>query len=354
MRFRLRSMSRQRIMLAALLLGALRPLLSQENVPPAQRFAENEARLVQDARSMLGSDDLCSVAWGAWSVAKYQLAPCRADLRARLGTLVKDASAEKVFATLAILDALIQTHAFVPGEELAPFLGGHTLIPALVLLARRPAANRELLLGLFRAQGDRSLEWLACGNLLAREEDPDFVLELLRMPVLLEVEVVDDGSGDSGSHAFVTSMHPSPSKGYPPIWYYQLGHDGTRIADGTRPVCVERTRNTTDCRSIGSDEYRGVRREWLAKMLDRDAPPDLLEFEHRVEIKYSGSKEFVAAIQERRTAIERGHRELVAACVKAKLIAAPRVEGLVPTVDVRVVDCRDDASEPLPAITSKK
>jgi hypothetical protein len=326
------------------------PVIAQEPVPPAQRFADGESRLVQEATSMLRSEDLCTVAWGAHAAGKYRLAPCRTELRSRLATFTGLSSPEQVFASLAILDAMVQLNVFVLGEELEPFLHGDCLESAFVLLSRRPAANRKIFLRLFREIGDHSPLWLACGNLLVAQEDPEFVLELLRSPVLLEVTAVDGGTGKFASAGVATTIHWTAPKGWPPTWFYRLGDMGTVIADGTRPVHADRTRNETDCHSTTDARWRGVRREWLSRMLGRDAPGDLLEFEHRIDISWTTPTAFLDAVQARRNEIERGHRDLVAACVKAKLVGATEVSVVVPAVAIHVEDRRENHSCSLPAV----
>lgn len=306
---------------------------------------------------MLRAGDPCSVAWGAYMAGKYQLAACGRDLRASLVALGKNPSKEQTIAALAILDAMIQTKAFVLGEELEPWLGRDCVESAFVLLARRPSANRKLLLQLFRGHAPSAL-WLACGNLLAALEDQEFVLDLLRLPIALEVDVADPESFDviGPFGGWGTKLRPRPPKGYPPIWFYRLGPGGTVVADGTRPVGAERNQDASDCNSIGGNIYRGVRREWLDKLLGSDAPEELLEFEHRIKIEWTVPEAFLLGIQQRRDGIGRGHRDLVAACVKAKLVTAAAVVDIAPVVETRVTDRRSDRQVPLPepAASAKK
>lgn len=329
-------------------------LLAQVDNPGAR---DGQAALVREALARLRSDDLPTVAWGAASAAKHKLEPCLGELRARLTALVKETHVERHLAAGAILDALIQIDAVVPAVELEPLLEWRdALVPVLVLLARRPDDNRKLLGQLFRADDARSLVWVACGNLLATVKDPEFTVDLLRAPVHLKVSVGDGevvGSSVRGS-PFMTWMHPAPPAGYPPTMFYRLGSGARKIADGPLPVRVSRTSNRTDCRSEPAKGYRSLRRTWLLQVLGAHSPDALLDHEQWVEIRWSGRDAYLAGMQERRAEIERDYRELVAACVKAKVVTAAAVEGLAPVIEVQVDDRRGDRSVPVPEVAAKK
>ncbi|MBM4059985.1 MAG: hypothetical protein FJ265_02665, partial [Planctomycetes bacterium] len=172
--------------------GLLTALAAQD--APRERFAAQRAQLVTNTTAQLQSQDIAEVAWGAYTAAQFRLQDCVPALRKALGQLPwRDATSDRC-ATLALLDALIQTDAVVPAEELAPHLGERA--PTIVLMAREPEKNREPLLRAFTSgigSCGASPEWIACGNLLAMMRDPEFVRAVLRSPSQLWVTVCDPG-----------------------------------------------------------------------------------------------------------------------------------------------------------------
>jgi len=310
---------------------------------------------VQEAIVNLHSDDLRKVAWGAWSAALNDLAPCVGELRARLVALAKVSPAQRTFVVRAVLDALIQIDAAVPVVELEPFLASpETMTHAFVLLVRRADENGPLLRQLFRSQSDTSLVWVASGNLLAAARDPEYVVDLLRSPVHLKVSVVDPGVllQPIRSHTHERWGESVPD-GYPPVTTYRLGSEGIKVADGPLPVrALRRTDKNGEIDFGTSAGYRSLRRMWFAHVLGDGAPDRLLDQDQWVEVEWSGAKEFLDGVQERRSEIERDFADLITACVKTKLVKATAVDGLRPVVEVQLDDRRKDLGIALPDVAA--
>ncbi|MFO1078155.1 MAG: hypothetical protein U1E73_10585 [Planctomycetota bacterium] len=98
-------------LLAALLSAALLP--AQD---PGERLA---AALQRELTARLASDDAREVAWGAHLCAEHRVKALVPELRAALRRLGTDRPETRRFAFVALLDALVQTGAKVPFEEVA-------------------------------------------------------------------------------------------------------------------------------------------------------------------------------------------------------------------------------------------
>lgn len=344
--------------------GLLPFAAAQDKSTPAQRFAELQANLVKDVTEQLRSDDLVTVAWGAHAAAEFRLVACIPDLRSKLVELPKRDPVRRRPAAFAILDALIQTHAVVPGTELEPFLEGHFLEPAIVLLCRRIDDNRPFLLQAFRKASDDT--WRACGNVLADAKNPEFVLELLRTPAVLTVLVADPGEEPTKRRygprprnlvgwRFTRGMQPEGP--YPPTAYYsvlQQDYAGAfLLAPGAVPTYVLRVLRTPAGSAYDFDltprrTTQTAPTHWLAKMLGPDANPTFYDFEHTCVCEWRDPATFLAAVQERKAELVNSHHALIAACVARKLLTAEAAATVTPAVEVRVEDSRTDQSVPVP------
>jgi len=334
---------------------------AQDKSTPAQRFAELQANLVKEVTGQLRSDDLATVAWGAYTAAEFRLATCGPDLRAKLAALAKVEPGKRQYAALAILDALIQTQTNVPGAEVEPYLEGLCERSALRHLGRDSEKNCKAILAVFRryARGGNAT-WLACGNWLADAKDPEFVLELLRSPVVLQMQVAE--RGDAATELFsqlggsiACSFFTIPD-GYPPLARYDFtigrlpGY--TLAVDGPVPVLVDRdTWTSGECRLHDPDDhaFRTARTTWLAQMLESHATTLRFDRAPLRHAEWTDDAQFLALLQTAKTEIENEHRALVAACVAAELIPAKAAEGLVVTIETHLHDWRADKTVPLPA-----
>lgn len=342
----------------AVTLLCLGPLLAQQETS-AQRFAAQRAQLVTDTTAQLQSPDIAQVAWGAYAVAQFRLQDCAPAVRKALAHRPwRDASSDRC-ATLALLDALIQTDAVVPAEELAPHLDEGA--PTILLMAREPEQNREPLLRRFTAllgTCRASPEWIACGNLLAAMRDPAFVLALLRSPSQCLLTVCDPGDEPgpiywgSGRSCYRFDV----PKDFPPIARYELDIEGSRgavvVAPGPQPVYSGRSFYRPSGLHGSSfhayQVYRSARCGWLEQMLDEASQPLVAAIDRPRTIVWRNDELFRKELDRCRHDYETSWRALVAACGAKKLVALdPALEPL-PALRMVGLDMRKDQKVPLP------
>lgn len=323
-------------------------VIAQEKDTPAQRFAAQRAKVADEVREQLQSDDLATIAWAAHTHAEMRLDGCVPELRAKLASIAEKKGDERDFAALAILDALIQADKDVPGEEVAPFLGSLTRCSAFTLLRRQPRKNLSQLIALHREAPQSGALWLECGKLIAdsvgkrKEARAEFALALLRAPILLFVEVHDAGAtpielGDYGVQVSGCVKLKAPD-GFPPIVQYGSGGPNARA---TSPWL-------SDAWSSFNDRMLGARNRWMAQLLDltKDTfPHDLSPFVH---VAWSGLASLEAAEAVHRAKIVATHRAVAAMCVEARLVSAEVAASLVPEIRrLRLDDRTDHFSAPL-------
>ncbi|MEO6595567.1 MAG: hypothetical protein ABIP94_12510 [Planctomycetota bacterium] len=346
----------------ALVLTVAPAVLAQGTEGPAQRFAEVRAQLVQQVEAQLRSDDLATVAWGAYTAAEFRLDGCIADLRKKLAALTAGDTSPLRCARTALLDALIQTNAGVPGEELAPFLDCG--VPALVLLGRSSDANRELLRRAFRPHAGMSTWQRACGNLLANLRDAEFVRDLVSGPLEVWVWVADPGRQERaeipvGGGSVACSGFPVPA-GFPPIARHRLTTAGEAgavlVAQGAQSVFVHRSwyHGGLHCEwSESYGEYHSARVAWLEQVLGAEQRLLIEGIDEPVAIEWNGPDALLAFVQERRRQVELRWRALVAACVQAKLPTVDWDAERPPRVQFELLDCRAEQSVPLPDVNAR-
>lgn len=340
------------------LLSTLVALANAQEPTQAERFAAVREKLVAETRQQLLADDLATVAWGGHTAAEYRLTECIPQLRARLAGLAKPTGNAAEFAALALLDALVETDAIVPGEELAPFLTGWCRDAALMLLGARPEANRALLLQQYRTTHPRSEARIACGCWLAGMHDPAFLDELLLAPVTIEVIV--GGSGDdfvrgielAGGFFSLSHYRPKIPPGFPQPRFRHLAADPA--GDATTMDRVRLTR----AKYIGGfclpdhafeRRIRTARTAWLRQYLDGLGKPPAFDLTPILAVEWQGADALRDAITKVRRDVEADRRAVVEACVQAKLLDAPKAAALPPiTWDVQLTDFRADQATPLP------
>jgi hypothetical protein len=348
----------QALLVASFLLGIA---AAQQTASPAQRFAELKSNLVKEVQAQLRSDDLRTIAWGAYAAAGFRLERCIPELRAKLATLAKGEGEDRAATVCAIFDALIETKAIVPGEELEPFLEGFAMDPALFLLGRRTQANQKFLLQAYRKlDGSSNATWLACGNYLARSANPEFALELLRAQVILQIRVADPGAGGEELCSMLgssigCSLGNDP-EGYPSSKRYAFttdeGSGGVLAAYGPTPVFLRTTTDGGRCvlQDFDNPEFLEARTKWLETMLDTHANSLHFDLAPLCSVEFTDATAFVTAVKEQRVKVEGEFRSLIDACLKAKLLSSPAAEGLTPVIVIQLHDWRQDRSVPLPEV----
>ncbi len=315
---------------------AINPLLvAQEQETPARQLRALAARIADEVRPRLASDDPLTVAWAAHTAAQFRLVDCVADLRQQLRTMGRT----HPFVALALLDALIQANAEVPGEELLPFVTGVTQNSALVLALPQARRNLPVLLEAYRHCGRGNYAHLRCGQELADAKAPGFALELLREELWVVMWVWDQGEAATaeryglGHVTACSRLHPPD--GFPPCMRYGMDRGSRTHASGL--VCSSM--------DLMSEEQIDSRTRWMRRLLGKrpgDAPFDLMPC---INVDWYGLQTLRDREQQERTKIQEMHRALVAECVQAKLITAEEAAGLEPKIRVFWMDARKEQTE---------
>jgi hypothetical protein len=353
-------------LLALALHAATSPLASaQADDPPVVRGVE--ATLLPEVTSRLRSQDLTTVAWGAHLAAKHRVAAVVPALRARLAELAEVPREQRTFAELALLDALVQNEAAPTAAELAPFRGGSTRVPALVLLLRDAIGNREAVLETYRKvdNGKVWIEWLATGATLAKIKDADFTAAVLgRLATTVHVVVRDLGDenhvhfgrggwgGRFGDGDFDVDEHQPPTVLYE---WTRLGEPGDTLwIGGEQPVFLRRVVHTGRRVGIGRSDsssrgdHQRQRRAWLHDMIGRQWDAPKFPAERTQYVAWRGPESLTAKVADLRAEIDAEYRHLLARCVTAELLTEAATAGLQPTVTLELHDRRASKDEPLP------
>jgi len=335
---------------------------AQQTATPGKHLAELREGLVKETQSLLRSDDWQQVAWGAYAAAEFRLTECIPELRLQLRVLERE-HAEGRFTVLAILDALIQTDARVTWEDLQQYIAPPFLPSTLLLLGKDLRKNGWLLCRAFgRYGGGTDDAWYACGSMLASARDPEFVVELLRMPIALRLAVCDAGDGaeplPAGDTVSCCPLTVVP-RGFPAICYYEFSHGGgvgaILVANGAPPLVarrmhVEPGRTKTVSSIQDRSTVESARMEWFTTMLGPDRSAVVCKLEHRGTVDWTDAAAFVTAARSRLANVERAWQATVDACFAARLIDGEVAGRLRPAITVDISDLRSDRSQPLPPV----
>lgn len=321
------------IALGAMAIGQI--ALAQEQQTPQQQLRAIRTKLAQDVQPKLQSDDPLTVAWAAHTVAEFRLTDCIDDLRQQLRTTGK----AEPYVALALLDALIQTEAKIPGEELQPFVTGLTQNSALVLALPNARRNLPLLLEAYRHCGRGNDVHRRCGDELAKTKAPGFTFELLREELFVVLWIWDQGEAATadrhGLGVATGCLRLRPPDGFPPSMEYGL----TRSSRGRS--------NWLACRGcdLMSEEMIMTRTRWMEQLLGKRYGTATFDLMPRINIEWAGLEALRAREQDERTRLHEMHRALVAECLEAQLITAEEAKTLTPTLRVFWMDARNDQKE---------
>lgn len=343
--------------LAVFLLAAL--LGAQD---PGERL---DALLQKELAAQLASDDTRTVAWGAHLAAEHRAKGLVPELRAALRRFSAARPETRRFAFVALLDALVQTDAKVPFEEVAPAITDLTLEPALLLAARDPIGAEAFLLGRFRADEADGPQprWYLAGNLLAAQRSPAFGTHLLGgLRYTLELLVVDltplDGEfhvggvgGSSGGSVRVPADHP-------PTVRYEFSLSATPgaivVSTGHTPVFAMRKLSRGQSLPLGRRSYSSAgrmqaRAHWLGAMLHSDLAAVHRNLARTEQVRWTDAATLQAEWASLRAAVGADHDRLRALCRAAGWLTDEAAPPPLP-LTVRVQDQRRDRSTPLPTI----
>ena len=343
-------------------------LAAQE--PPARNEvsapAPTDPAVVADVRTRLRSEVLADVAWGGWLAGERSLRELAPDLRAALvrvaqGLRYSDGTTalQSHLAAHALLDGLIRIDAAVPAAELAPFLTGPSepISAALLLLARR-ASDRDCaaaLLDFFRARGaSDDVAWLAAGNLLARDQSPEFVVAVLEgLELRLQVSVTRMGVFSLGFRTECRSraLRPRVPDSFPPIAVYLLKENPATwlIAPGRQSVWAERVLLRDVWESSAPEWVQGqnARLGWLSELVGLKQHP--LRPRVEIAVQWESPEAYLEQVTAARAEIERSFYDLLDRLSRHGYSGAlsTRVWGAPIAIEVSV---HSGESEPLPPL----
>lgn len=193
------------------------------DVPPA------EWSLAQVCARLDGNDPVAA-AWAAHVAGAAKMTGAVASLRAALPRLVPP-TADSERARWHVLDALLLLDAELTADELLPHATGSLRVPALLLAAKRPVANRKYLEARMAAlDGHEDLEWRVCGNQLAALHEPTLAMRCVqRLQFELQLTVIDDLTRPVSAHTLSPPVSPVPENpAFPPAGYHELEWDNAR------------------------------------------------------------------------------------------------------------------------------
>ena len=316
----------------------------------------------------LQSGDPPKVAWGAYLAAQYRMPSAIPLVEAALdrtdvtGGGCGGPQCQSAAVVFALLDALVQLDAVVDPVPIGRFLPRWP-VQSLVLLGRAGADRDRTLLPFF--EGASGLSWRAAANLLLETRAPGFATSLLRpVRLRLEVKVLDrsDRAGLSGGVAggvtegcnFATS-----APGFPPIAEYQhdpSGREGsTLLAGGPRPAFYRRRvgqPGLVPCSSIEVRSGSPAVQERIDYAIALARPLEMpriyaTTIEHVVWTDVDGLRTRVG--QSRRN-LEGSYRSMIGSLVTQGRLTAAEAKTLPTTIDLSVIDQRENQSAPLPAL----
>lgn len=207
-------------------------------------------------RQLLSSPVLQDRAWGVFWASRLALPGSDSLFLDQLDSLqpyaaTRSDSAESACID-AVFDALISSGKSVPAQRLTPF-APHWRDEVLILLARQPGNNEDLLLSMRNEQSTQQ-QWTAVNNLLLRMRSQRFFAKTLAELSIRHRFVIVDHSAvaaeAAGGGGFALCGSRQLPKGFPPIGIYQLtdtrAEGDVLVVSGPRDVYYRRTVIQTD------------------------------------------------------------------------------------------------------------
>ena len=323
---------------------------------PSERSAELRDALVAEVRAQLRSGDPETIAWGAHRAAEHRLFACRDDVRAALRRFAKDDPDPFRYAAHVVLDALVQTVATVPVDELEPFFE----LPPAVALLLRDEHGTDVLVRAFRAQPAGSTTWRACGNALVTRGSTELVLDVLKARIAPLVQVHDgepiEGLKDSGSIACSFDREHIGWPSFPRYGFTFAPEAGSHVVCGG-PFPVFRTRDLRvsagGCQWSGEYTLAEARASWLTHLLGKEHEQAVRAIDRERTLRWRDAASYAADVRALRAAMEADWRAVVTACAGAKLIPADAAKDLAPEIvlgEWNLLDGRNDRQMVLPEV----
>lgn len=334
----------------------------------SRALPENVAAVVPDKNtrtsevlSKLGSSTASERAWGAFTASALQLRSAAPSLLALLEAIAQSDDVDP-HERAAVIDALLSLEVVPPPHTLellmaqeAPSAG------VLLLMLRAPAANRESLLAIVRADKGSTAHWFAATRALVELGSREAVEEAYRrIKLTAHVHVASQASGIFSGSVGGTIGDRFPSKWpveYPPQAVYAI-----ELRCG-RDQCVDySTRSWTGPVSGVSHSYRDhhvltyaeVARKVLRYLphlsADSDLDPLLNPAPHHY-LTFQQPSQFEAKIQELEAPLRQAYATLGDELVERSLLRRENVRPL--SIEWCVSDERMNRKNPLPRLTAE-
>jgi hypothetical protein len=310
-----------------------------------------------EAARLLKSDENKERAWGAYLAGLHGLKEHAPLLVSMLeDEKLSSGGWQEAFVRHAALDALIRLDAEVPVESLLPLYQTEP-DEVLILLAREPEKNQQMLLGLFTDDAPDA-RWLALGNMLAVRGTQGFAARLLGgLKIEASVYIYDRegdhniGGGDNGGHG--CGVGGSRDESLPPVVYYHLTTGArpgaTVFVTGRQNVYYERTPWAAYCDvSWLALERDHVRVDYLADMLGTTGEDLGLDARPFREVVCKDAAQCRKALAGLRDEIRRSYSSALARLLERGLLDDAEAVELKPDIRLNLIDYRDKRAFPLP------
>lgn len=315
----------------------------------------------------LRSHDLAQVARGAHEVDVQGLESLVPELRKTLKGLASQTPAQVRFASMALFDALVQLKATLPPDEIEPWLSGHTLPAAMVLMARQPKNYERLLLDIFetyRKDKWNSEYWLAAGNLLASQKSKNFASRILTgFKTNLTVNLYDEGAdmqqsycvGLGGGAGARSSGRIRIPPNYPPVALYRLRKSRSKarlLAPGAKPIYYQRlVSQSYRTRSFYTLEDATRRKlEWICALLDIKMETQPFQLWDGTKITWKDADAYERKIEVEKKKVQGSFHSLINRMQLKGLVTKAEAAHATASVSVVVCDHRQTDTTPLPEI----
>jgi hypothetical protein len=310
---------------------------------------------------LLHSSEMKDQAWGAYLIGKHQLREFVPALREKLLLKIPSVSQHEIQMHRVIVDTLILLEAQISAADFVPL---YKKFPneTLILLAKAPEQNRQVLLSLFE-QTENCSQWLPLGTLLASAKTPELALALLQR-LRLDVKIFVTNSKEVGGTGYRLgypgAIHIFP-KDFPPIAFYDFTfvaqQDSFVFAKGRNSIYYERNvYGPNKGRPLGENELcpyfsiNSYRLEFLADLLNVNSKDLGLRAPQLETIIWRGERHCQREFERIKLKLERLHRQLIRRLIKANLLTAQSAKNLQPNIAFEYFDYRKNQTIPLPKI----
>ena len=316
------------------------------DVPPA------EWSLAQVCARLDGNDP-AEAAWAAHVAGEKKMTGAIASLKAALPRLVSP-TADSLRARWHVLDALLLLDAELTADELLPHATGALRVPALLLAAKRPAANRKYFEARMAAlDGHEDLEWRVCGNQLAALHEPTLAKRCLqRLQFELQLTVIDERSKPMHGDGLPLPRAPEPENpAFPPASYHELEQDNARCRTFAGCQAIAWRRVPPPSRAVPElprcDPARAFA-DWLMAAGGEMTAAACAETSSQLEYRWRGVarlRQDVRAIQQQQ---QRAFAAMLRELVTSGELPAEDAARCRHTLQLTLFDQRGDRPRPLP------